>query len=134
MGFKGTNKVTWEFLAQLLFSSNTFLNLMIISSCINRFVGNFGAIMFAPLGGYMIDAASTSRREVDFSPVIYTYLALKLMAAVMIFMVKLEFKPPGERMLANIKEITRNAEVVGFLIMMMFAGTFWGYIEAFLFW
>ena len=99
-----------------------------------RFVGNFGAIMFAPLGGYMIDAASTSRREVDFSPVIYTYLALKLMAAVMIFMVKLEFKPPGERMLANIKEITRNAEVVAFLIMMMFAGTFWGYIEAFLFW
>ena len=82
----------------------------------------------------MIDAASTSRREVDFSPVIYTYLALKLAAAVMIFMVKLEFKPPGERMLANIKEITRNAEVVAFLIMMMFAGTFWGYIEAFLFW
>ena len=67
-----------------------------------RFVGDFGAIMFAPLGGYMVDAASTSRREVDFSPVIYTYLALKLIAAVMIFMVKLEFKPPGERMLANV--------------------------------
>ena len=30
--------------------------------------------------------------------------------------------------------MAKNAEVVAFLGMMMFAGTFWGYIEAFLFW
>ncbi len=30
--------------------------------------------------------------------------------------------------------MARNAESVAFLGMMMFAGTFWGYIEAFLFW
>ena len=99
-----------------------------------RFVGNFGAIVFAPLGGYAIDAVSTSRREVDFSSIIYIYLVLKLIAAGMILTIRLDFKPPGERMLANIKDIVRNAEVVAFLVMMMFAGTFWGYIEAFLFW
>ena len=32
------------------------------------------------------------------------------------------------------KEIIKNCEVVFFLIMMMFAGVFWGYIEGFLFW
>ena len=32
------------------------------------------------------------------------------------------------------KEIIKNCEVVFFLIMMMFAGVFWGFIEGFLFW
>lgn len=31
-------------------------------------------------------------------------------------------------------QVAKNAEVVAFLGMMMFAGTFWGFIEAFLFW
>lgn len=31
-------------------------------------------------------------------------------------------------------EVARNPEAVAFLGMMMFAGTFWGYIETFLFW
>lgn len=47
---------------------------------------------------------------------------------------RLDFKPPGERILANVKEIIKNCEVVFFLIMMMFAGVFWGFIEGFLFW
>ena len=50
---------------------------------IQRFVGNFGAIVFAPLGGYVIDQASTDA-EVDFSPAIYIYLVLKLVAGVFI--------------------------------------------------
>ena len=40
----------------------------------------------------------------------------------------------GERILSNISEVAKNIEVVAFLGMMMFAGTFWGFIEAFLFW
>ena len=40
----------------------------------------------------------------------------------------------GERILSNVGEVAKNAEVVAFLGMMMFAGTFWGFIEAFLFW
>ena len=57
-----------------------------------------------------------------------------VLAAVMIMLIRLDFKPPGERILANVREIIQNAEIVGFLVMMMFAGTFWGYIETFLFW
>ena len=100
---------------------------------IQRFVGNFGAIVFAPLGGYVIDQASTET-SIDFSPAVYIYLVLKLIAAVMIMMIRLDFKPPGERILANVREIVGNAEIVAFLGMMMFAGTFWGYVETFLFW
>ena len=111
--------------------------------CVQRFVGNFGAIVFAPLGGFIIDATSGSpESEVrpvvveksTYSAVIYVYLALKLVAAVMILMIQLDFKPPGERILSNIRAIVRNLEVLVFLGMMMFAGTFWGFIEAFLFW
>jgi hypothetical protein len=107
---------------------------------IQRFVGNFGAIVFAPLGGFIIDATSSgdpSSVVVDkstYSAVVYVYLALKLVASVMILMIQLDFKPPGERILSNIRAIAKNAEVVVFLVMMMFAGTFWGFIEAFLFW
>ena len=47
---------------------------------------------------------------------------------------RLDFKPPGEKVLSNVGDILRNLEVVIFLIMMMFAGSFWGFIEGFLFW
>jgi hypothetical protein len=40
----------------------------------------------------------------------------------------------GERILSNVAGVIRNAEVVVFLTLIMFAGTFWGFIEAFLFW
>merc|ERR1719210_851253 len=65
---------------------------------------------------------------------IYIYLALKLIASLFILLIKLDFKPPGERILSNVGEVAKNAEVVAFLGMMMFAGTFWGFIESFLFW
>ena len=52
----------------------------------------------------------------------------------MFFDSRLDFKPPGERVLPHMKDILQNVEVVVFLIMMMFAGSFWGYIEGFLFW
>ncbi len=58
---------------------------------IQRFVGNFGAIVFAPLGGYVIDATSGS----GYDSAIYIYLILKLIAAVLILLIKLDFKPPG---------------------------------------
>jgi len=95
---------------------------------IQRFVGNFGAIVFAPFGGYVIDAS------MGYEAAIYIYLVLKLIASVFILLIKLDFKPPGERILSNISEVAKNIEVVAFLGMMMFAGTFWGFIEAFLFW
>ena len=43
-------------------------------------------------------------------------------------------RPPGERILKNVAQVFKNTEVVVFLVQMMFAGTFWGYIEGFLFW
>ena len=99
---------------------------------IQRFVGNFGAIVFAPLGGYLIDVTSDKRPRFDVA--IYIYLGLKLLAAAMILFIDLDFRPPGERILKNLKQVMKNTEVIVFLVQMMFAGTFWGYIEAFLFW
>ena len=55
---------------------------------IQRFVGNFGAIVFAPLGGYVIDS-------IGYEAAIYIYLVLKLIAALLILLIKLDFKPPG---------------------------------------
>ena len=100
---------------------------------IQRFVGNFGAIVFAPLGGYLIDIHSEDNKP-DFTPAIYIYLGLKLTAAVMILFIRLDFRPPGERILKNLGEVLKNVEVCVFLVQMMFAGTFWGFIEGFLFW
>ena len=70
----------------------------------------------------------------DFSSAVYIYLGLKLTAAIMILFIRLDFRPPGERILKNIREVVKNVEVVVFLVQMMFAGTFWGFIEGFLFW
>jgi hypothetical protein len=51
-----------------------------------RFVGNFGAIVFAPVGGWLID--SWDLPGTDFSPVFYIYLGLKLQAAFLILFVR----------------------------------------------
>ena len=48
--------------------------------------------------------------------------------------IELPPRPPGERILKNLGQVVKNTEVVVFLVQMMFAGTFWGYIEGFLFW
>ncbi len=102
---------------------------------IQRFVGNFGAIVFAPLGGYLIDVTTPEdATRPNFSASVYIYLALKLSAAVMLLFIRLDFRPPGERILKNLGQVVKNPEVVMFLVQMMFAGTFWGYIEGFLFW
>merc|ERR1719326_783802 len=47
---------------------------------LQRFVGNFGAIIFAPLGGFLIDTTNLDLTKTDFSSVFYVYLSLKLVA------------------------------------------------------
>ena len=68
---------------------------------IQRFVGNFGAIVFAPFGGYVIDAS------MGYEAAIYIYLVLKLIASVFILLIKLDFKPPGtnKKLVQSIKSI-----------------------------
>ena len=63
-----------------------------------------------------------------------TIFSFKLSAAAMLLFIRLDFRPPGERILKNLGQVVKNTEVVVFLVQMMFAGTFWGYIEGFLFW
>ena len=55
---------------------------------LQRFVGNFGAIIFAPLGGFLIDTSSWDLTKTDFSSVFYVYLGLKLMAAFLILFIR----------------------------------------------
>lgn len=67
---------------------------------IQRFVGNFGAIVFAPLGGYVIDRSG-------HEAAIYIYLVLKLIAALFILLIKLDFKPPGTLPVLLIDDLRR---------------------------
>ena len=56
---------------------------------LQRFVGNFGAIIFAPLGGFLIDTSSWDLTKTDLSSVFYVYLGLKLLAAFLILFIRL---------------------------------------------
>ena len=55
---------------------------------LQRFVGNFGAIIFAPLGGFLIDTSSWDLTKTDFSSVFYVYLGLKMLAAFLILFIR----------------------------------------------
>lgn len=57
---------------------------------LQRFVGNFGAIIFAPLGGFLIDTSSWDLSKTDFSCVFYVYLVLKMMAAFLILFIRFD--------------------------------------------
>ncbi|CAB4055295.1 unnamed protein product [Lepeophtheirus salmonis] len=71
---------------------------------IQRFVGNFGAIIFAPLGGYLLDISNDDNvvgvgGKRDYKSAVFVYLILKILASLMLLFIDLDFKPPGEKIL-----------------------------------
>ena len=115
-----------------------------------KLFGTAGTIIFGPLAGLLIDFVqqkgmavnierSTNERIVyhnpdGYNPIIYLYFALRLVTALCILKLRLDFKPPAKKVFQNIRSVLFRFEVMSYLIVFLVAGTMWGFLESFLFW
>ena len=53
---------------------------------------------------------------IDLNQSILNLALLQLSAAAMLLFIRLDFRPPGERILKNLGQVVKNTEVVVFLV------------------
>jgi hypothetical protein len=102
------------------------------------------------LAGLLIDVAETHDTEINameddnnaiseghsngYNPIIYLYFALRLLASLCLLKLNLDFKPPAKKIFKNIRNVICRINVLSYLIVFLFAGIMWGFLETFLFW
>ncbi|XP_037782940.1 major facilitator superfamily domain-containing protein 6-like [Penaeus monodon] len=101
---------------------------------LQRLYGNIGAIVITPLSGVLIDVFSEIRGSQDYRPAFYLYCGLKIIAAVVIIFLSLDFRQPSNQVFSDFKVLIRKPEILTFLLVMMISGTCFGLLDTFLFW
>jgi len=101
---------------------------------LQRMFGIIGVMIFSPISGALIDYYSQGKPVPDFRSAFYLYGMLTGMAALMVLGINLDFKPPAENLIKDLKILIKNVELVVFFFINFMSGVFWGYIESYLFW
>jgi len=98
---------------------------------LQKLFGTFGAIIFGPLSGLLIDFGHGATA---YNGVIIMYFVLRTLTAICVLKLNLDFKPRGAKVLANLSHAMCKIEILAFLSAFLVAGILWGYLENFLFW
>ena len=101
---------------------------------LQKLFGTFGAIIFSPIAGKLIDATSSHFNREDYSACIVLYFFLRLIVSVLIFKLSLDFKPPAKKVFKNLGKVLCRPSVMSYLTAFSIAGMLWGFVETFLFW
>ncbi|KAK9504834.1 hypothetical protein O3M35_009014 [Rhynocoris fuscipes] len=101
---------------------------------LQRIYATIGGMISSPVSGWMIDSASAGKDFTDFRPAFYLYAALKIISAMLMLTINLEFKAPATNVLSDVLTVLKKVEIVALFITCFILGTAWGYIESFLFW
>ena len=64
---------------------------------LQKLFGTFGAIIWGPISGKIIDMASQSAGQEDYQPIFYTFFIMRLICAVLILKLNLSFKKPAKK-------------------------------------
>lgn len=101
---------------------------------LQRLYGNLGAIFITPISGFLIDYASEESGDQDYRPAFYLYFALKVVGAIVILFLDLNFRKPSNKVLKDFRGLLKTPEIIAFLIVMLISGTCFGVLDTFLFW
>nr|XP_053644364.1 major facilitator superfamily domain-containing protein 6-A-like [Cherax quadricarinatus]XP_053644365.1 major facilitator superfamily domain-containing protein 6-A-like [Cherax quadricarinatus] len=101
---------------------------------LQRLYGNLGAIVVTPVSGVLIDVFSDMHGYQDYSPAFYLYCCLKVVAAVLILFVNMDFREPSSTVVKDFRFLLRQPEILTFLLVMLVSGTCFGLLDTFLFW
>ncbi|KAL1123138.1 hypothetical protein AAG570_002226 [Ranatra chinensis] len=101
---------------------------------LQRMYATIGGMISSPVSGWLIDYASEIYGYTDFSPAFYLYAGLKIVSAMLMLTINLEFKVPATNVLSDVVTVLKKIEIVALFLTCFILGTAWGYIESFLFW
>ncbi|XP_076046445.1 major facilitator superfamily domain-containing protein 6-B-like [Oratosquilla oratoria] len=101
---------------------------------LQRVYGSVGAMVFAPLTGFLIDEFGKGGSHTDYYISFLFYCALKIFCALLLLTVNLDFKAPSPSICRNIGSLLRNIEVPPLIFSVVISGMCYGYIENFLPW
>jgi len=101
---------------------------------LQKLFGTFGAIIWGPVSGQIIDMASKSTGRENYAPVFWTFFAMRLICAALILKLNLSFKQPAKKVFKNLWKLILKPHIFMFLVVFFICGSVWGFLESYLFW
>jgi len=101
---------------------------------LQKLFGTFGAIIWGPVSGQIIDMASSATGTENYEPIFYTFFIMRLISAALILKLNLSFKKPAKKVFKNLGKLIIKPHILMFLIVFFVCGSIWGFLEAYLFW
>jgi len=101
---------------------------------LQKLFGTFGAIIWGPVSGQIIDMASTASGYDNYAPVFYIFFVMRIICALLILKLNLSFKQPAKRIFKDLGKLIIKPHIFMFLIIFFLCGSIWGFLESYLFW
>jgi len=101
---------------------------------LQKLFGTFGAIIWGPVSGQIIDMASSASGTENYAPVFYIFFAMRIICALLVLKLNLSFKKPAERIFKDLGKLIMKPHIFMFLIIFFMCGSIWGFLESYLFW
>ena len=64
---------------------------------LQKLFGTFGAIIWGPISGQILDMASKSSGKENYEPIFYLFFVMRLISALLILKLNLSFKKPAKK-------------------------------------
>jgi len=101
---------------------------------LQKLFGTFGAIIWGPISGQILDMASSSSGKENYEPIFYLFFVMRFISALLILKLNLSFKKPAKKVFKNLWKLIIRPHIFMFLVIFFVCGCIWGFIEAYLFW
>merc|ERR1719300_330272 len=101
---------------------------------LQKLFGTFGAIIWGPISGKIIDMASQASGEENYQPIFYTFCVMRIFCSLLILNLNLSFKKPAKKIFKNLGKLIARPHIFMFLIIFFLCGSIWGFLESYLFW
>ena len=64
---------------------------------LQKLFGTFGAIIWGPISGQIIDMASSASGAENYAPIFYMFFIMRMMTSLLILKLNLSFKKPAKK-------------------------------------
>ncbi|XP_058447076.1 uncharacterized protein LOC131427682 isoform X2 [Malaya genurostris] len=98
-----------------------------------KLFSSVGMAIFTPLTGLLIDYFSEGVHSTNYNPAFYTYDILLGLSLISVMFLPIGKKLPSENIMKNLFQILQHPHVLVFIFFLFFLGSFWGFIESYLF-
>ncbi|XP_053695401.1 uncharacterized protein LOC128742926 [Sabethes cyaneus] len=98
-----------------------------------KLFSSLGMAIFTPLTGLLIDYFSDGDRTTNYQPAFYTYDILMALSLIAVLFLPIGQKLPSENIMKHLFEILQHPHVLVFIFFLFFMGSFWGFIESYMF-